>query len=182
MRIWRKRDKKKDKKLDIKADSYAFESNVHFPTDLSLAWDAARKCIEYATKAERKFTDIKGWRKHSEWKSKIKNQKRILERVIYRGKGKKKEAQIIKGATKYIAFLQLLSNKIEKLILNHNDINGGDIKIRYFYRMLQIHTNLIDRRLLKNEKISSKDKVYSIFQPYTEWLSKGKVGKKLNWV
>ena len=34
--------KKKDAGLSVKVDSYAFESNVHFPTDLNLAWDCAR--------------------------------------------------------------------------------------------------------------------------------------------
>lgn len=45
--------------------------------------------------------------------------------------------------------------------------------------MLRLHIDLIDRRLLKKENIPSSDKIYSIFQTYTEWLSKGKIGKKV---
>ena len=32
--------------LEIKADSYVLETDVHFPTDLNLLWDAGRKCVD----------------------------------------------------------------------------------------------------------------------------------------
>ena len=34
----------------------------------------------------------------------------------------------------------------------------------------------IERRVLNDEIIPSKEKIYSIFQPHTEWVSKGKAG------
>ncbi|MCE7911199.1 MAG: ISNCY family transposase, partial [Candidatus Brocadia sp. AMX3] len=35
--------KKKDEGLCIKVDTYVLETNVHFPTDMNLLWDAGRK-------------------------------------------------------------------------------------------------------------------------------------------
>ena len=32
--------------LEIKVDSYVLETDVHFPTDLNLLWDAGRKCVD----------------------------------------------------------------------------------------------------------------------------------------
>ena len=42
--------KKKDEKLklNVKIDSYVLESNVHFPTDVNLLYDAARKSLQLA--------------------------------------------------------------------------------------------------------------------------------------
>lgn len=37
---------KKNEKLRIKSDTYALETNVHFPTDLNLLWDACHKELE----------------------------------------------------------------------------------------------------------------------------------------
>ena len=34
--------------LEVKVDSYVLESDVHFPTDLNLLWDAGRKCVDKA--------------------------------------------------------------------------------------------------------------------------------------
>src|SRR5262249_14985776 len=40
--------KKKDAHEPIRAktDSYVLETNVHFPTDVNLLWDAQRKCLD----------------------------------------------------------------------------------------------------------------------------------------
>ena len=32
--------------LEIKVDTYVLETDVHFPTDLNLLWDAGRKCVD----------------------------------------------------------------------------------------------------------------------------------------
>ena len=37
--------------------------------------------------------------------------------------------------------------------------------------------NRIDRRLLKGETIPQNEKVFSIFEPHTRWISKGKAGR-----
>ena len=54
-------------KLQLKTDSYAVETNVHFPTDpkaigLNLLWDSLRKCLDTAEKLQA-LTAAKGWRK-----------------------------------------------------------------------------------------------------------------------
>ena len=40
-------------------------------------------------------------------------------------------------------------------------------------------TDQIERRLLQGETIPAAGKVYSIFEPHTEWISKGKQNKKV---
>ena len=41
-------------------------------------------------------------------------------------------------------------------------------------QMLDKHIDLVDRRLLKNETIAHQEKVFSIFEPWVEWICKGK--------
>ena len=43
--------------------------------------------------------------------------------------------------------------------------------------MLNKHIDLVDRRLLKGEKIPQEEKVFSIFEPWVEWICKGKAHK-----
>lgn len=38
--------KKEAEILSLKTDSYALETNVHFPTDFNLLWDSLRKCLD----------------------------------------------------------------------------------------------------------------------------------------
>ena len=52
--------KKEDEALKLKTDSYALETNVHFPTDLNLLWDSSRKCLDIV-EALQKITFLKGY-------------------------------------------------------------------------------------------------------------------------
>jgi hypothetical protein len=43
--------------------------------------------------------------------------------------------------------------------------------------MLDKHIDLVDRRLLKEETIPHEEKLFSIFEPWVEWICKGKAHK-----
>jgi len=53
------------------------------------------------------------------------------------------------------------------------------LELGYFQEMLEKHIDLVGRRLLENEVIPTAEKLYSIFETHTEWLSKGKAGKSV---
>ena len=46
--------------------------------------------------------------------------------------------------------------------------------LAYFHRMLDKHLELVQRRLLQEETIPAHEKVFSLFEPHTEWIQKGK--------
>lgn len=58
-------------------------------------------------------------------------------------------------------------------------------RLGYYWQMLTKHMDLLERRLVKGEKIPHAEKVFSIFQPYAELIKKGKrppsveIGKNL---
>ena len=47
-------------------------------------------------------------------------------------------------------------------------------QLAYYYTMLVKHIDLVHRRLVNQETIPHGEKVFSIFQPYTEMIKKGK--------
>ena len=57
------------------------------------------------------------------------------------------------------------------------------LEVEWFHQMLDKHIDLLERRIIKGEAIPHEEKVFSIFQPYTEWINKGKrnveIGKKV---
>ena len=50
-------------------------------------------------------------------------------------------------------------------------------EITYFLKHAVRQINQIDRRLLKGETVPHNEKVFSIFEPNTRWISKGKAGR-----
>jgi len=47
-------------------------------------------------------------------------------------------------------------------------------RLAYFHAMLDKHLDLVTRRLLQEEIIPMHEKVFSLFEPHTEWIQKGK--------
>lgn len=163
-------------KDQIKVDSYVYESNVHFPTDINLLYDASRKCIEIMVKLSKEH-NLKGWRKFADWKQRIKNLMRSFSKIAFNG-GKNKDERVLVEAIKYLEIAVLLNNKVQDAIIFMYDLNIESKELEYFYDMQLKHIDLIKRRVINKEIIPNNEKVFSLFEPYTEWLNKGKQGGK----
>ncbi|AYD47554.1 hypothetical protein [Arachidicoccus soli] len=51
--------------------------------------------------------------------------------------------------------------------------------LKYYNDCIKLFSNQIERRILKREAIPSDEKIYSIFEPHSNWISKGKAHKKV---
>ncbi len=52
---------------------------------------------------------------------------------------------------------------------------GQVIALDYFHSELVRHLDLVERRCLQGETIPHAEKVFSLFEPHTEWIAKGKL-------
>lgn len=175
---------KKNENLRIKSDTYAFETNVHFPTDLNLLWDACRKGIDVMKYCVKNY-ELEGWRKYKFWRSALKSAMRSAGKACA-SRSKDKETVIRVQVEEYLRLAGELNEKLTKSSEQLYASPTFDEKlfvilegISYYREMIKKHIDLVDRRLLKGEKIPSSEKIYSIFEPHTEWISKGKQNKKV---
>ena len=165
-------DKGRIKKMRLKTDSYVFECNVHFPTDLSLAWDCIRKCIELIS-GDEELCRLGNWRKHKYWLSDLKSKYRSCACAVFSG-GQNKAERVRKKTLEFLEGCIKLSAKVE-YTLGLGAVYGIiRVDIENFNHLLKKHIDLITRRLLKGEKIPHEEKLFSIFEQHTEWLTKGK--------
>jgi IS5 family transposase len=162
--------------LEVKVDSYVLETDVHFPTDLNLLWDAGRKCVDLIEGYRAAGYALPGWRKAKDWRRQLKNLQRTASQVVYRG-GPNKEARVEKSVRAYLAVGRALAAKVQASLIGLCD-QPVDLaaweRLAYFHRMLDKHLDLVDRRLLQGETIPAHEKVFSLFEPHTEWIQKGK--------
>lgn len=166
--------------LEIKVDTYVLETDVHFPTDLNLLWDAARKCVDLIEKYRAQFGyDLPGWRKAKDWRRRLKGLERLTSKTVYGG-GAHKEKRVKSAVRDYLSAGRDLSAKVCQSLLGLCDqaVDFTDCArweaLEYFHRMLDKHLDLVERRLLKEETIPAAEKVFSLFEPHTEWIQKGK--------
>jgi len=180
--------KKETAALRLKTDSFVVESNVHFPTDYNLLWDSARKCIETVCVFLDKYNNLTGWRKIKSWKAELKGLMRELGKATASG-GKGKEQREASAARSYINKAAALYTKLEKELPQLPIVDNHDlalvISLEYFMQLLLKHIDLVTRRIINGETIPHEEKMFSIFETYTEWIKKGKsrpsveLGKKL---
>jgi transposase, IS5 family len=170
--------KKKDTEaLRLKTDSFVVESNVHFPTDYNLLWDSSRKCMDILGKFIKRYRHLTGWRKMGFWYRGLKSGMRALGQVGKSG-GKGKEERLLQAATDYLGTARLFLDKLKK---EKPNLPLGDtrdfvlqLELEYYQSMLEKHIDLVERRIVKGETIPHREKLFSIFETYTEWITKGK--------
>jgi hypothetical protein len=170
--------KKKDTEpLRLKTDSFVVESNVHFPTDYNLLWDCSRKSLDMVSEFLKKYPEIPEWRKIENWYAELKNMMRTLGRVSVCG-GKSKEQRVKETTKKYLNKARALKIKLEKgkTIFPIQDKTDMILllELQRYMDLLDKHIDLVSRRLLKREDIPHHEKMFSIFEDYTEWITKGK--------
>jgi hypothetical protein len=163
--------------LELKVDTYVLETDVHFPTDLNLLWDAGRKCVDLVEKYRDQFGyDLPGWRKAKDWRRRLKGLERLTSKTVYGG-GAQKEKRVKTAVRDYVNRGRELSAKVSASLLRMCDqaVDAAHWEaLGYFHGMLDKHLDLVERRLLQEEKIPAAEKIFSLFEPHTEWIQKGK--------
>ena len=172
--------KKEREELRLKTDSYVLETDVHFPTDLNLLWDSSRKCLDMVEKLQREM-HLKGWRKIKYIRKNIKSIFRATSHQVFKGKKEDLKKQSVKI---YLQQAQALVHRCQA-ILDSNIVVATPaailslVELQRYNNYAVKHIDLVRRRLIEGEIIPAADKIYSIFEPHTEWITKGKLNKRV---
>jgi hypothetical protein len=144
---------------------------------MNLLWDSARKCIDIS-EWFRDNENVTGWRKSKSWKREIKSIFRSCSKASSSG-GKNKETRLNNVVSEYLTLCDDLEVKVKRLLsqsISYASVTAlaKHLQLVYFHEMLIKHIDLVDRRIINGEVIASSEKLYSIFEAHSEWLSKGK--------
>jgi hypothetical protein len=166
-----------EEKLHGRCDSFVVETDVHFPTDINLLWDAMRKALELGREIASAYC-IEGWRQTGHNLRSVKN----LYRQVQKLREKDTDSAECKAATeRYVKMAEELFARIHNSLGLHKASRGNAFEMRaedvlYYVEHGERLANQIRRRCLLGEKIAHEEKIFSLFEPYTEWISKGKAG------
>jgi len=179
--------KKKGPELRGSCDSFVVETDVHYPTDANLLFDAIRKIISLIAIICSEI-GITEWRQSHHNITKIKRLLRGIQK-LKRSKSKdekkkeEREKLIAVEHQKYIDVCQGFVFKSKETIRILREMmtlstfqNIRLSTIEEYIRHAERQIDQIYRRTVLDEKISHEEKVFSIFEQHTEWISKGKAG------
>jgi hypothetical protein len=178
--------KKEDEALRGRCDSFVVETKVHYPTDINLLYDAMRKILTLTGRwCEQK--QISDWRQHQH---NVRHLKRLMRKAqnTRRRKGKSEEQKqenealclqayqaYLDAAERYLTKAQATLAKLEAISIDEFDVIRK-LEIEGFVKHAKRQIDQTQRRVISDEVISHAEKVFSIFEPHTEWISKGKAG------
>ena len=164
--------------LDLKGrcDSFVVETNVHYPTDINLLWDAMRKIVVLTTK-ECNRLGICEWRQYRHTLKKIKKLYNQARRSCH---GQQKEQFRITAHKAYLTVAAEYVKRARETMATMQSLGWSQIAtsmaVAYYIGHAERQMDQIRRRVVQGEKIPHHEKVFSIFEPHTEWISKGKAG------
>jgi transposase, IS5 family len=170
-------------KLRGRCDSFVVETNVEYPTDTRLLFDALRKVIELLIRLCRSHEvdesvgrgDIRRLKKLWRRLQKLKPSTSTDE-----SKQASRLKEIIAAHQAYLDLARELLERAERKVEELEKKEGIDkdkiLKIKEFMNHARRQIDQTHRRVMQGQKIPHQEKVFSIFEPHTEWLKKGKAG------
>jgi hypothetical protein len=175
--------KSPDAPLAVRVDSFVVETDVHYPTDINLLWDAIRKLIELMAVlcTTLGMTD---WRQSAYQLRQFKKLFRQVQRLKHSTakdpqiRAAKQEA-VRQAHRDYLDAAETLLSRVRETLWTLQVGLVPAVLLEPLERYLGHAERQIDqirRRVLLGQTIPHDEKVFSLFEPHTEWISKGKAG------
>jgi len=172
-----------DAALHVRADSFVVETDVHYPTDINLLWDAIRKLIEIIAGlcAEIGITE---WRQSAYQLRQFKKLYRQVQRLKHStskdpDKRAAKQEDVRAAHRTYLEQAEALLARVREtrvhLVLSQFPAALLE-EIDLYLSDAERQIDQIRRRVLCGQTIPHDEKVFSLFERHTEWISKGKAG------
>lgn len=169
----------------LRLDTTAVETNIHYPTDSTLLWDVYRTFDRLIRQAREIDPAAVGSRRLQ-----ARRVKRLQLKINRRAVNKGRTAEQLKALyTQLIPMVEDLfdwavsvRNKLAKnpRCANILDAAKAAAIVQEIDHYLVLGQRVVDqarRRVLERERVPNDEKLFSIFEPHTELLKRGKAGK-----
>jgi transposase, IS5 family len=166
----------------VRGDTFVVETDIHYPTESSLIEDGLRKVVTLAMRLAGK-QGLPGWRQHKYWLRKVKKLVREIGRAsrCKNGSGQSRvragyqellrlAAELLHRGREIAAALQAPENWS---VLELPDEVGIEELLYYLDLTAQV-CETAQRRVLAGETVPNAEKIFSIFEPHTELIKRGK--------
>ena len=166
---------------DVRGDSFVVETNVHYPTESSLLRDGLQKLLDNAPQVARNY-GLVGWRQHRHLHREVRQAAREADQVP---KGRNYAARLKPPYRRLLELTEKLIRRTQVLIdvvLAHFELElDGPLPaghplwdLVYWQAAVQQVAEAARRRVLCGEEVPHREKLFSLFEPDTELLVRGK--------
>ncbi len=171
----------------LRIDTTAVETNIHYPTDSWLLWDVYRVLARAIDKAREIAPGAVG-----SGRLQTSRAKRVQQRIARASGSKGRAARRVKPLyRRLIRMVQDVSDWARSVrdelatgrhVGSATAVAVAEGLIQEIGRVLELAPRVVDqarRRVLQGERVPNDDKLFSIFEPHTELLVRGKADKEV---
>jgi len=173
----------------VRGDTFVVETNIHYPTESTVIGDGLRKIVNLAAKLAT-AKDRAGWRQA---KHLLKKVRRLVREIGQASRAKGQGAERLQPGYKKLLVLakdllerarQLLRSlrfkpdpaafALDKVKSGAAPLTTPQAELLAFIVLTEKVCDNARRRVLNGETLSNEDKIFSIFEPHTELIKRGK--------
>src|SRR6266487_4032545 len=169
----------------LRVDTTVVESNIHYPTDASLLWDAVRTLTRLIEDLHEKLPGgVQGFT------NRTRNTRRRMQ-AIQRMSAAERTHQQEPKYRELIRITEQVVNNARQVVEKAQATAAGEgvdlitsMAIDSLRNQISGYCKLADRvidqsrrRVLQGEKVPTEEKIYSIFEPHTDLIKRGKAQK-----
>jgi IS5 family transposase len=172
----------------VRGDTFVVETNIHYPTESTLIGDGLRKIVGLAAELAAEHS-LGGWRQHEHLLGNVRKLVREIGRTA-RAKsqgadrlkpGYQKLLELAEGLlTRARDLLGALAFAVESAALTVEQLQSAvapatreGLLLHYVSLTAKVCDNA-RRRVLEGEQLANEEKIFSIFEPHTELIKRGK--------
>lgn len=173
----------------LRIDTTAVETNIHWPTDSSLLWDTYRTLARYIERIREIDPLVVGDRRVL-----LRKVKKLQQKIARRASKRSSSAEAVKPL--YIKLFELVENILQwsgdvaKLLApkiaghRYGPIQQATMEfcLKDLLHFQALGSRVLDqarRRIIDQETVPNEEKIFSIFEPHTELLVRGKANKPI---
>jgi IS5 family transposase len=167
----------------VRGDTFVVETDIHYPTDANLLADGLRKIVSVAQTLA-VLLGVSGWRQGRQLQRRV---KQLLRRINQACKSKQGGAARRRKRA-YQPLLKLtrtLLGRARQLVQQAQAVAARDLaqsllssslcqELEHYVELTEQALSQAHRRVVRGEQVPNAEKLFSIFEPHTELIHRGK--------
>jgi len=174
----------------VRGDTFVVETNIHHPTESSLIGDGLRKVLPLAAELAEQH-GLSGWRQHDHI---LRNVRKLVQKISRASRAKGEPERLKKLYRELLDLAKEWLGRAEQLLVSVAfQVGAVGVEVlsvssmppaRRLHHYLELTRKVCvtaRRRVLWGETVPNAEKIFSIFEPETELIKRGKQAKPIQY-